>query len=119
MSSYPYKHKEGSLIYKVENYRFRFQGVSAAAIELMKVPGERFHFEYEIYKNDKYWSDLPSDLQYGVSNNNEILNEIGMESHHGTFETKEEALQKAIEMIEATLDKYRDKALFWADNKKG
>ncbi|WP_347550022.1 hypothetical protein ABFG93_00395 [Pseudalkalibacillus hwajinpoensis] len=118
MSSYPYKHSEGSLIYKVETYRFRYQGVTAADIKLIDVPGENFMFEFEIEKDDKHWPELPHTFHESSSNDPDLQQEIGMEPNGGGFETKEEALQTAINMIESLLNKYRKQGVFWEDIKK-
>ena len=105
MSTYPYKHKEGNLLYQVETYRFRYQGVNAATIELFIVPGEKIAFEFEINENKQFWPNLPSDFKYSSSNDIKLLEELEMECV-SWFETKEEALQKAINIIESLLNKY-------------
>lgn len=115
MSSYPYKHADGSLLYKVETYKFRYKGISAADIKLIDVPGEQIGFEFEIYKNEKYWPELPYEFYQGSSNSYEHLQELEMELHNGFFDTKEEALQTAINMIEGLLNKYRKQGVFWGD----
>lgn len=118
MSSYPYKHSEGSLIYKVETYRFRYQGVQAANIKLIDVPGEKFMFEFEIEEDHKHWPELPHHFRESASNDQELQQELYNESNSGSFDTKEEALQTAIHMIESLLNKYREQGVFWEDIKK-
>lgn len=107
MSKYPFEHsKEGNLLYKVETYRLRYQGVLGADITLIEVPGENFGFEFEIEKNDKKWPELPSSFYQASSTDIGLQEELGMEIG-GFFKEKEEALQKAITVIESLLDNYK------------
>lgn len=36
----------------MENYKFRYRGISSASIDLIIVPGEKIAFEYDIEEND-------------------------------------------------------------------
>lgn len=105
MSTYPYTHEKGSLLYQVENYKFRYKGILAASIELIIVPGERIGFNYEIEENNQHWPELPSKYYKGSSNSQEVYEALQM-NFVGMFDTKEEALQNAIYMIEGLLNKY-------------
>lgn len=105
MSTYPYTHEKGSLLYQVENYKFRYKGIHAASIELIIVPGERIGFNYEIEENNQHWPELPSKYYKGSSNSQEVY-EVLQRNYVGMFDTKEEALQNAISMIEGLLNKY-------------
>ncbi|MDQ0271134.1 hypothetical protein [Cytobacillus purgationiresistens] len=104
-------------MYKVETYKFRYKGITAADIKTIDVPGEQVGFEFEIYKDDKFWPELPEKFYHGASNNDEILQELEMELA-AFFKTKEDALQTAINMIEGLLNKYRKQGVFWDDLKK-
>lgn len=106
MTKYLYTHEKGSLLYQVENYQFRYQGIDAAKIELIIVPGEKAKFNYKILKNKKHWSDLPSKYYEGSSNFQELYKELQMNCV-GMFDSKEEALQNAIHMLERVLNKYK------------
>lgn len=106
MSTYPYTHEKGSLLYQVENYKFRYKGIFAASIELIIVPGERIGFNYEIEEDDLQWPELPSKYREGTSNSQEVYEALQMNCV-GMFDSKEEALQNAIHMIEGLLNKYK------------
>ena len=75
-------------------------------------------FEFEIEKDDKHWPELPHRFRESTSNNHELQQELYTELNSGEFETKDEALQTAIHMIESLLNKYRKQDVFWEDIKK-
>lgn len=113
MSKYPFNHsEEGNLIYKVENYKFRYRGIAAADITLLEVPGEQFGYEFEIYQNNEFWSDLPYKFRKSSSNSIEIRKALNIEMDSGFFDEKEEALKSAIHMVEELLDKYYNQRSF-------
>lgn len=105
MTNYPYKHDKGSIIYKVEKYRFRFRGIHAAEIEIADVPDENAAFSFEIEKDEIYWPDLPSNLSKKLSAGCNELKEFGFEQIW--YKNKEEALQTATDAIEHILRKYK------------
>ncbi|WP_395893970.1 hypothetical protein ACH2FV_13045 [Bacillus safensis subsp. safensis] len=105
MSNYPYKHDKGSLVYKVENYKFRFRGIHAAEIEIVDVPGENAAFQFQIEENNSYWGDIPSQLLKKLHSGSEELKAFGAELTF--YNDKEAAIQVATDTIENILNKYK------------
>ncbi|MGG3641444.1 hypothetical protein ABES38_08690 [Bacillus gobiensis] len=107
MTNYPYKHDAGrsSLVYKVEKYRFRYRGVSAAEIEIADAGEEQTFFSFKIEQDEINWPDLPSNFLKEFHPGSDELIEFGFEPRF--FKTKEEALQAAIDAIEHILRKYK------------
>ncbi|KAF1681262.1 hypothetical protein [Bacillus sp. SKDU12] len=105
MSNYPYKHDKGSLVYKVENYKFRFRGIHAAEIEIADVPGENAAFTFQIEENKTFWGDVPSDLLGKLHSGCEELKPFGVELTF--YNDKDAAIQVATDTIEKILNKYK------------
>ncbi|MGJ9458947.1 hypothetical protein [Oceanobacillus sp. CF4.6] len=109
MEKYPFNHAYGSLIYREENYHFRYKGVSAAEISLFHVPGEEYHFQCHIYEDNNHWIYLPQEIREFNSSNKKVFEKFGVSPcGSGLFQTKEEALQKAITVIEKILGTYEN-----------
>ncbi|PCK17732.1 hypothetical protein CEY02_19600 [Bacillus pumilus] len=110
MSKYPYKHQTGSVVYKVENYRFQFRSHYAADIEILDVPNENTSFQFKIVENKKLWGDLPSELLERQHAGNQELKPFGCELIF--YPNKHEAIQAATDTIEKILDKYKTSSKF-------
>ncbi|MCY9296732.1 hypothetical protein MOF10_07790 [Bacillus inaquosorum] len=110
MSNYPYKHEHGSVIYKVENYKFRFRGIHAAEIEILDVPGENATFQFTIEENQTHWGDLPSNLLKKLHAGSEELKPFEVELI--LYNDKHAAIQVATDTIEKILNKYKTAAAF-------
>ncbi|MFN2746394.1 hypothetical protein ACINLE_14315 [Bacillus sp. z60-18] len=107
MSDYPLKHDHvGSVVCKVETYRFRFRGVPAAEIEIANVPGENASFSFQIKRNEQFWPDLPFHLSNQLSAGAAELEQIGF--GRMWYESKTEALQAATDAIEHILKKHKE-----------
>ncbi|MFD2760452.1 hypothetical protein [Lentibacillus juripiscarius] len=107
MDAYPYQHAEGSLLYQEETYHFRFKGVRAATIALYNVPGEQYYFTCTIEPSNQHWVYLPEILRSFTSAGHNQLAEAGVTWPHAFFETREQALQTAIDIIEQLLTRYQ------------
>jgi len=106
MKNYLCTYEKEGLSYQVENYRFCYDGIDAAEIELIIDSGDKTSFNYKIIKNKKYWADLPPNYYEGSSSFQELYKEFKMNSL-GMFDCKEQALGNAIHILEKILSKYR------------
>ncbi|HLS10448.1 hypothetical protein [Lentibacillus sp.] len=119
MEKYPFNHAYGSLLYREENYHFRYKGLRAAVINLFHVPGEECFFECCIHENSKFWKNLPQEGCKFSSISKELFQKFGVQpSGTGFFKTKEEALQNAITIIEKILEVYENDMLKGMGNNK-
>ncbi|MCY7947329.1 hypothetical protein P8891_13420 [Bacillus atrophaeus] len=105
MSKYPYKHDNGSVVCKVEYFKFRFRGIPAADIEITNVPGENAAFSFQIEKNETYWGDIPTSLLKKLHAGDEELKSFGVELIF--YSNKHAAMQTAVDTIELILNKYK------------
>lgn len=98
-----YRNK-GDVIYQVENYKFRYSGKKVAKIELMIFLEEpSYAFTYKLVNED-----LPSKIRESSSNDNSLLQKLGLDVYKYTdFKSKEDALQGAIDLI-SLIDKKKD-----------
>ncbi|AHZ15877.1 MULTISPECIES: hypothetical protein [Bacillus] len=106
MSNYPYTHEKGSLVYKKENYIFRFRGIHAAEIEIIDVPGENAAFAFHIEENKSFWSEVPSYLLKKLHSGSDELKPFGVELTF--YNDKDAAIQVATDTIEKILNKYKN-----------
>jgi|GEM_PF-3248034 len=106
MSDYPLKHDHvGSVVYKLEKYRFCFRGVPAAEIQIMDVPGENASFSFQIERKERFWPDLPFDFSKRLSAGARELEDLGFGQIW--YGSKIEALQAATDAVEQILRKHK------------
>ncbi|WIG48733.1 hypothetical protein QPL78_09600 [Bacillus halotolerans] len=105
MSKYPYKNETGSVLLKVENFKFRFRGLPAADIEIIYAPGENAAFTFQIEENKTYWCDIPTPLLKKLHSGSEELKPFGIDLIF--YSNKHVAIQTAINTIELILNKYK------------
>jgi hypothetical protein len=103
MSNYPYEHDKGSLVYKKEQYSFRYRGVPAADIEIINVPGENSSYSFSLEKNKSFWPDLEDQYFDNLYAGSDCLKNLGFTQ--AFYETSQAALQTAISAIETILHK--------------
>ncbi|HEO2443881.1 hypothetical protein N0B30_23800 [Bacillus subtilis] len=107
MSDYPFKHGHGgSIVYKKEQYSFRFKGIPAADIVVFDIPGSDAAFSFEIEQNERSWPHLPDELSKKLHSGDDELTELGFGQIW--YESKEAALQAATDAIEHILQKYQN-----------
>ncbi|MBR8644620.1 MULTISPECIES: hypothetical protein [Peribacillus] len=101
---YSYEH-QGDILYQVENYKFRYQGVAKADIELMYfLDDESYVFQFSI--NDNL---VPEEFRFGTNNDRDLCEKISVDCHEfaGTYSSKQKALQAAITMVSKIIILYR------------
>ncbi len=96
---------QGDILYQVENYRFRLKGKQIATIDLLYLIDDD-HYAYEFELEEGY--NVPS--MYGdqkrSSSANLDLQQLLNIDYHPTFETKQSALQHAIDVITEIAKQY-------------
>ncbi|ODS07590.1 hypothetical protein [Bacillus velezensis] len=105
MSRYPYENDTGSVLLKVENFKFRFRGISAADIEITYAPGESAGFMFQIEENKTFWGNIPTTLLKKLYSGSEELKPFGVDLIF--YSNKHVAIQTAINTIELILNKYK------------
>ncbi|CAK6481267.1 hypothetical protein ACPOM7_14780 [Peribacillus castrilensis] len=107
---FAYEH-QGDILYQVENYKFRYQGVEKANIELMYfLDDEAYAFQFNI--NDNL---IPEEFRFSANNNRDLCEKIGVDFQEfaGTFSSKQKALQAAITMVSKIIIQYSKVKPLW------
>ncbi|WLR44403.1 hypothetical protein LC087_19035 (plasmid) [Bacillus carboniphilus] len=104
---FDYKHK-GDILCKREEYTFRYLGNHSATIYLSHLLEGNGVYAFDFKLEDtRLKKHIPQDFKHGSSVCMEIYEKYGYQPNMN-FETKEEALQRAIDVVTDILTDYTD-----------
>lgn len=97
-------HEYGDILYGVETFRFRFKGQETADVTLLNLLDDN-KYAYDIRMTDKY---VPNEFKIISSADYSLIESLNIEPK-SVFNSKQEALQHAIDVMSAVMIKNEGK----------
>ncbi|MYL43893.1 hypothetical protein [Virgibacillus salexigens] len=105
---FSYENK-GDILYGIEEFRFRYSGRETATIKVLNLLDDnQYAYEFEVMEHYKLPDKIDKYQASFSSANMELHEELNIK-HQPVFNTKQEALQHAIDSLNAIMKLCRNK----------